>query len=62
MKKTNKTTEGLVESKHATKELIEEEIERMIKKIDLEEERVEDEDKVMEEEEEEGRSDHFNTP
>ena len=61
MKEAAKGTEGLSESKHATKQLSEEEIERMAKEIGLEEEEVEDEDKEMGEEEvEEGRSDLLN--
>ena len=57
MKKAAKVTGGFTESKHPTKQLSEEEIERMAKEIGLEEEKVKKEDKEMEEEEEEERSD-----
>lgn len=44
------------------KQLSEEEIDQMVKEIGLEEEKIEDKDKKIEEEEEEGRSNLFNTP
>lgn len=62
MKEAGRIAEGLADSKHAVKELSEEEIEEMIKEIWLEEEKFEDKDKEMEQEEEEGRSDLLNAP
>lgn len=62
MKEAGKTMEGLEESKHLVKELIEEEIEKMAKEIGLVEEKTADEDKEMGEEEEEGSSNLFNAP
>ena len=62
MKEAWTATEGLAESKHAVKELLEKEIEEIVKEIGLEKEKPEDEDKEMEQEEEDRRGDHFNAP
>ena len=62
MKEANKAAEGLVESKHVVKKLLEEEIDRMAKEIGLAEAKLEKENKEMEEDKKEGRSDLFNAP
>ena len=62
MKQANKAAEGLAESKHALKQTTEEEIDRIAREIDLEEEKTEEEYKVIEEDKAEGRSDLFNAP
>ena len=62
MKERGKAAEGLAGSKHATKEMLEKEIEEMVKEMGLEEEMIEDEDKEIGQEEEDGRSDLFNAP
>ena len=62
MKKAAKVMEGFSESKHAMKQMSEEEIERMAKVMGLEEDAVENKDRKMKKEEEEGRSNLFNAP
>lgn len=62
MKEVHKIKEGLLESRHVVKEMSKEEIDPMVKEIELEEEKVEEEDKVREEQEEQGRNDLFNAP
>ena len=62
MKEADKAAEGLAESKHAVKELSEKKIEDIIKGIGLEKERIEDKEKEMKQEEEDGQSDLFNAP
>ena len=62
MKEADKAAEGLAESKHAVKELLEKKIEDIIKGIGLEKERIEDEEKEIKQEEEDGQSDLFNAP
>ena len=52
MKEVNKATEGLADSKHAVKELSEADIDQMVKERGLEWEKVDDEDREMEEEKE----------
>lgn len=48
MKEAGNAAEGLAESKHVVKELLEKQIEEMVKEIGLEEEKIKDEDKEME--------------
>ena len=62
MEEADKVTRGLEGSKHVVKELMEKEIKEMIKQIGLKEEKIEDKDKEMGQEEEDGRSDLFNAP
>ena len=62
MEEADKAARGLEGSKHVEKELMEKEIEEMVKEIRLEEEKIEDGDKEMGQEEEDGSSDLFNAP
>ena len=62
MKEANKAAEGLAASKHAVKKLSEEEIDRIVQEIGLEEEKLQDENKEMEDDNEGAWSDLFNTP
>ena len=61
MEEAGNTMEGLAESKHVIKQLLEEKMEWMVKEIGLEEEvTVEEEDQEMEGDKENGRGDLFN--
>ena len=62
MKEASKPAEGLAESKHVVKQLLQEEIDKMAKEKGLEETELKELVKEMEDDKKEGRSDLFNAP
>lgn len=62
MKEATKMTAGLEGSKHATRQLSEEDIDWIVKEIGLEEREREEEDRAMEKDKKDSRSNLFNAP